>query len=59
MSAFNGEPARKRDGKFPPEFLGILKDSNVENLRPPRLSPNLNAYAERFVWSIKSECLKN
>ena len=24
--------------------------------RPPR-SPNLNAYAERFVLSIKSECL--
>ena len=23
----------------------------------PAKSPNLNAYAERFVWSIKSECL--
>ena len=23
----------------------------------PNQSPNLNAYAERFVWSIKHECL--
>jgi transposase InsO family protein len=25
-------------------------------VRPPARSPNLNAYAERFVRSIKSEC---
>jgi putative transposase len=30
----------------------------VEAVRLPARSPNLNAYAERFVRSIKSECLR-
>jgi len=29
----------------------------VESVRLPARSPNLNAFAERFVLSIKSECL--
>lgn len=29
----------------------------MEPLRVPARSPNLNAYAERFVLSIRSECL--
>ncbi len=35
----------------------MLKDSGVKVLRLPARSPNLNAYAERFVLSVKSECL--
>ena len=35
----------------------MLKDSGVEPLRLPARSPNLNAYAERFVLSAKRECL--
>ena len=35
----------------------ILKDDDVEPLRLPAKSPNLNAHAERFVLSVKSECL--
>jgi len=35
----------------------VLRSSGVESLRLPARSPNLNAYAERFVLSIKSECL--
>ena len=31
----------------------------MELLRLPARSPNLNAYAERFVGSIKSECLRH
>ena len=46
-----------RDKKFTQQFLRILKDSGVSNVRLPRRSPNLNAFAERFVLSIKSECL--
>jgi transposase InsO family protein len=34
-----------------------LKSSGVETVKLPARSPNLNAYAERFVRSIKSECL--
>ncbi len=29
----------------------------MKSVRLPPKSPNLNAYAERFVLSIKSECL--
>ena len=35
-----------------------LRDSGVTPLRLPARSPNLNAFAERFVGSIKSECLE-
>ncbi len=35
----------------------MLRDSGVKPLRLPARSPNLNAYAERFVLSIRSECL--
>ena len=35
----------------------MLKDSGVKAVRLPARSPNLNAYTERFVLSIKSECL--
>ena len=35
----------------------MLKDSGVNVVMLPARSPNLNAYAERFVLSIKSECL--
>jgi hypothetical protein len=35
----------------------FLKPSGVKTVRLPARSPNLNAYAERFVRSIKSESL--
>jgi hypothetical protein len=38
-------------------FLQILTSSGVTPIRVPPRSPNLNAYAERFVRSIKEECL--
>ena len=46
-----------RDPLFTAHFRGILKDRGVEPVRLPARSPNLNAYAERFVKTIKSECL--
>jgi hypothetical protein len=47
-----------RDPLFTPEFLKILAAVGVESVKLPPLSPNLNAYAERFVRSIKESCLK-
>src|SRR4051812_23767262 len=39
------------------EFLTIIADCGVESVRLPPRSPNLNAYAERFVRTIKESCL--
>jgi len=46
-----------RDPLFTKSFRAILESSGVCPVRLPRRSPNLNAYTERFVRSIKSECL--
>ena len=46
-----------RDSKYSAAFRDLLKGSGVEIVRLPPRSPNLNAYAERFVRSIKDECL--
>ena len=35
----------------------MIEDAGTDVIRLPYRSPNLNAYVERFVLSIKSECL--
>lgn len=35
----------------------MIRDNGTKVIRLPPMSPNLNAYAERFVRSIKEECL--
>ena len=46
-----------RDGKFCEAFRAILEQSGVDPVRLPPHSPNLNAIAERFVRSVRSECV--
>ncbi len=46
-----------RDPLYTSEFRELLQKGGVASVRIPPRSPNLNAYAERFVLSIKSECL--
>ena len=46
-----------RDTKFCAAFRSILRDGGVEPVRLPPRSPNLNAFAERWVRSVKEECL--
>ncbi len=46
-----------RDTKYSAKFCKVLEDTGISMVRLPRRSPNLNAYAERFVRSIKEECL--
>ena len=46
-----------RDPLFTKAFRETLESSGVHPVMLPSRSPNLNAYAERFVRSIKSECL--
>jgi Integrase core domain len=42
---------------FTAGFRALLAGSGVQSVRLPSRSPNLNAYAERFVRSIRQECL--
>jgi putative transposase len=46
-----------RDTKFTQSFGAIIASGQVEPLALPARSPNLNAYAERWVRSVKEECL--
>ncbi len=46
-----------RDPLFTEEFRELLRGAGVKCLKLPAHSPNLNAYAERFVLSIRTECL--
>lgn len=46
-----------RDTVFTADVRSLLRSGGVEPVRLPSRSPNLNAYAERFVLLIKSECL--
>ena len=46
-----------RDPLYTKKFSATLRAAGVRSLKIPKRSPNLNAYAERFVWSIKHECL--
>jgi transposase InsO family protein len=46
-----------RDPLFTRTFGAILRNADVDPVRLPVRSPNLNAYAERFVRSAKSECV--
>jgi putative transposase len=46
-----------RDTKYTDKFRNLLVREGTHLIRLPPRSPNLNAFAERFVRSIKSECL--
>jgi putative transposase len=46
-----------RDTKYTDQFRRLIRDSGTNVIRLPPRSPNLNAYAERFVRSLRYECL--
>src|SRR5512145_2925869 len=46
-----------RDGKYCPAFQHIIDGAGITRVPLPPQSPNLNAYAERWVRSVKEECL--
>jgi transposase InsO family protein len=46
-----------RDAKYSEGFCHLLVREGIEVIRLPPRSPNLNAFAERFVRSVKEECL--
>ena len=46
-----------RDTKFCQSFRELIESGGVKPIRLPARSPNLNSYAERWVRSVKEECL--
>ncbi len=46
-----------RDTKFTTAFRAVWKDAGVKAVRLPPRSPDLNAHLERFLRSLKTECL--
>jgi transposase InsO family protein len=46
-----------RDTKFCAAFQQIIDEARVERVALPPRSPNLNAYAERWIRSVKAEAL--
>lgn len=45
------------DTKFTEQFRGILKSGGITPKQVTPVSPNLNAYVERFIQTIQQECL--
>jgi predicted amidohydrolase len=48
---------RDRDAKFCRGFDDVLRSEGAEVLVTPVQAPNANAYAERWVRTVRSECL--
>ncbi|MEO7859051.1 MAG: integrase core domain-containing protein [Nitrospirales bacterium] len=46
-----------RDAKYTESFRAMVRSGRVRPLTLPARSPNLNAYAERWVKSVKDKCL--
>jgi putative transposase len=46
-----------RDPVFTEALRALLLSSGLKSVRLPARSPNLNAFAERFVRSVRDECL--
>src|SRR5437879_1698553 len=47
-----------RNPLYTQEFLSMLAEAGMQSVKLPARSPNLNAYAERFVKTIKESCLE-
>ncbi len=46
-----------RDAKWSRPVRDVLQEAGIRIVQTPYRAPNANAYAERFVQSIKEECV--
>ena len=46
---------RDRAGQFTASFDAVLADAGIEAVKIPPRSPRANAYAERFVLTVRTE----
>jgi putative transposase len=46
-----------RDAKFPRAFDALLASENIRVIRTPAQAPNANTHMERWVGTIRRECL--
>jgi putative transposase len=46
-----------RDKKFPRAFDALLATENIKVIRTPVQAPNANAHMERWIGSVRRECL--
>jgi putative transposase len=47
---------RDRDAKFSAGFDAVFADAEIDTLRSPPQAPRANAYAERWIGTIRREC---
>jgi putative transposase len=48
---------RDRDSKYSPAFDEVLRSERIRTVKTPVRAPRANAIAERFVRTVRSECL--
>ena len=57
LAARFGFLTRDRDSKFTAAFDDVLADCGVRIIKTPLRSPRANSYAERYVGTLRRECL--
>ena len=48
---------RDRDKKYGPKFTSVARSTGIDELKTPYRAPRANAVCERYIGSMKRECL--